>query len=274
MAGAIMKGKLYITATPIGNLSEMTPRAIQTLKDVDLILCEDTSHSKKLMNYFAIDTPLKSYHKFSEAKSIPEIIQKLQSGQSIALITDAGMPTVSDPGSRLISACYENDINVSIISGASAVINAAALSGMCEKGFVFVGFLPEKAKEKQNALEMYAYLDVPLIVYCAPHNLQSDLEFLFSFLGSRKVAVIREMTKMYEEIVFIDLKDYQTLTPKGEYVLVIEGKPKSNPLLELSIEEHLKYYIDNGTEKKEAIKKVAAERSLNKNEVYQIAIKL
>lgn len=269
-----MKGKLYITATPIGNLSEMSPRAIETLKNVDLILCEDTVHSKKLMNYFSIQTPLKSYHKFTEAKSIPEIIDKLNDGQNIALITDAGMPTVSDPGSRLVSACYQNDISVSVISGPSAVINAVALSGMCEKGFVFIGFLPEKNKEKQSTIDMYAHLDVPLIIYCAPHNLTSDLEFLFSVLGSRKIAVIREMTKMFEEIVFIDLKDYQTLTPKGEYVLVIEGKPKSNPLLDLSIEEHLKYYIDSGTEKKEAIKKVAAERSINKNEVYQTAIKL
>ena len=268
-----MKGKLYITATPIGNLSEMSPRAIETLKNVDLILCEDTVHSKKLTNYFSIETPLKSYHKFSEAKSIPEIIEKLNDGNNIALITDAGMPTVSDPGSRLVNACYENDIKVNIISGPSAVINAAALSGMCEKGFVFIGFLPEKNKEKETAVNMYAHLDVPLIIYCAPHNLNSDLEFLFSCLGNRKVAVIREMTKMFEEIVIIDLKDYKTLNPKGEYVLVIEGKVPKNPLLELAIEEHLKYYIENGIQKKDAIKRVAAERSIPKNEVYQIAIK-
>lgn len=268
-----MKGKLFVTATPIGNLNEMSPRAIETLKNVDLILCEDTLHSKKLLNHFEIKTPLKSYHKFSEAKSIPEIIDKLNSGQNIALITDAGMPTISDPGSRLVNACYQNDITVSVISGPSAVINAAALSGMCENGFVFIGFLPEKTKEKEYAINMYGHLEVPMIVYSAPHNLVSDLQVLYSCLGSRKVAVIREITKLFEEIIFIDLKDYQTLVPKGEYVLVIEGKAKENPLVNLSIQEHLKYYLESGVEKKEAIKKVASERSISKNEVYQIAIK-
>ncbi|HHW89532.1 MAG TPA: 16S rRNA (cytidine(1402)-2'-O)-methyltransferase [Clostridiales bacterium] len=269
-----MKGKLYITATPIGNLNEMSPRAVQTLKSVDFILCEDTNHSKKLLRHFEINTPIKSYHKFSEAKSIPDIINQLDAGHDIALITDAGMPTISDPGARLVSACHQNDIQVFVISGPSAVINGAALSGMCEKGFVFVGFLPEKNKERQNILRLYAYLPIPLIMFSAPHNIQADLEFLYKNLGNRKVAVIKEMTKMFEKIVFIDLKDYQDIEPKGEYVLVLEGKPKQNPLLELSIEEHLKHYIEQGEAKKDAIKKVASERNLSRNEVYQIAIKL
>ncbi|HEY8443207.1 MAG TPA: 16S rRNA (cytidine(1402)-2'-O)-methyltransferase [Clostridia bacterium] len=269
-----MKGTLYVTATPIGNLNEMSPRAVEVLKSVDLILCEDTTHSKKLTSHFNIDTPLRSYHKFSEAKSVPDIIDQLNSGKNIALISDAGMPTISDPGARLVSACHENDIPVVVISGPSAVINAAAASGMCEKGFIFLGFLPEKNSEKERLINAYAYLDIPLILFCAPHNLTADLKFLYQTLGSRKAAVIREMTKMFEEIVFIDLKDYEKIQPKGEYVIVLEGKPKQNPMLELSIEEHLKYYLDQGVDKKEAVKKVAAERNLPKNEVYQIAIKL
>lgn len=269
-----MKGKLYITATPIGNLNEMSPRAIETLKSVDIILCEDSSHSKKLTRHFNINTPLKSYHKFSEAKSIPDIINQLNSGKNIALISDAGMPTISDPGARLVTACHQNDIQVLVISGPSAVINAAALSGMCERGFVFLGFLPEKNKDRQNTVQTYGYLDIPLIIFAAPHNIQDDMQFLYQSLGDRKVAVIKEMTKMFEEIVFLDLKDYSKIEPKGEYVLVVEGKPKQNPLLELSIEEHLKHYLEQGEPKKEAIKKVASERNLPKNEVYQIAIKL
>ncbi|HEY8423290.1 MAG TPA: 16S rRNA (cytidine(1402)-2'-O)-methyltransferase [Clostridia bacterium] len=269
-----MTGKLYVTATPIGNLNEMSPRAIEVLKSVDLILCEDTAHSKKLTSHFGITTPLKSYHKFTEAKSIPDIIDQLKSGKNIALISDAGMPTISDPGARLVSACHQNDIPVFVVSGPSAVINAAALSGMCEKGFVFIGFLPEKNIDKQRAIETYAYLDLPLIIFSAPHNLKADLKFLHETLGDRKAAVIREMTKMFEEIIFLDLKDYEKVEPKGEYVLVIEGRPKQNPLLKLSIEEHLKYYLDQNIDKKEAIKKVAFERNLPKNQVYQIAIKL
>ncbi|HEY8419669.1 MAG TPA: 16S rRNA (cytidine(1402)-2'-O)-methyltransferase [Clostridia bacterium] len=269
-----MKGKLYVTATPIGNLSEMSPRAVEALKSVDLILCEDTTHSKKLLSHFNIQTPIRSYHKFTEAKNIPDIIAQLNAGKDIALISDAGMPTVSDPGARLVTACHENNIQVVVISGPSAVINAAAASGMCEKGFIFLGFLPEKNIEKEKLINIYAYLDLPLILFSAPHNLIDDLKFLYQALGDRKVAVIREMTKMFEEVVIIDLQDYQKITPKGEYVLVLEGKPRQNPLLELSIEEHLKYYLDKGEDKKEAIKKVAGERNLPKNEVYQIAIKL
>jgi 16S rRNA (cytidine1402-2'-O)-methyltransferase len=269
-----MKGKLYITATPIGNLSEMSPRAVEVLKSVDLILCEDTTHSKKLLTHFNIQTPLKSYHKFTEARNIPDIIAQLNDGRDIALITDAGMPTVSDPGARLVAACHENKIQVTVVSGPSAVINAAAASGMCEKGFIFLGFLPEKNIDKERLINAYAYLDLPLILFSAPHNLSDDLKFLYEALGNRKVAVIREMTKRFEEIVLIDLQNYQKIEPKGEYVLVLEGKPKQNPLLELSIEEHLKYYLDKGEDKKEAIKKVASERNLPKNQVYQVAIKL
>lgn len=269
-----MKGELYIVATPIGNLNEMPPRGVETLKKADMILCEDTRHSAKLLNHFDIKTQTSSYHKFTEAKNIPEIIAKINAGTVIALITDAGMPTVSDPGSRLVEACYEADIKVYVISGPSAVINAAAMSGMCEKGFTFIGFLPEKSKDKEEIIDKVGFLGIPIIIYCAPHNLQADLKFLNGKLGSRKTAVIREMTKLYEEIRFLDLSEYDTVTPKGEYVLVVEGKEKENINLNLSAEEHLKNYLDSGMDTKTAIKAVAAERGVQKNEIYQLALKI
>lgn len=266
------KMALYLVATPIGNLSEMSPRAQEVLRKAELVLCEDTAHSAKLMRFFEIDTPLKSCHKFSEAKVIPPIIERLKSGADIALITDAGMPCVSDPGSRLVTECHNHGIEVLAVSGPSSVVSAAALSGMCGEGFVFVGFLPEKNKDRVKKITAALESALPVIVFCAPHNIVADLEFLYSIAGNRRAAVIKEISKLYERTRVIMLEDYRSIEPKGEFVVVIEAQDKVNPLLEMSPQEHLNHHIGSGMSKSDAVKLTAAERGVAKNEIYQLTV--
>ena len=263
---------LYLVGTPIGNLKDITLRALETLKSVDYIACEDTRHSIKLLNHYDIKKPLLSYYKENEQERSEELINILNEGKNIALISDAGMPVLSDPGAVIVSKAKENGHTVTVVPGASAVISAVALSGKESKGFVFLGFLPEKRKDKENFLAPFVASTLPLIFYVAPHDMDKTVKFLYEYLGDRDASYAREITKIYEETKDFTLSTYAE-EARGEYVLTVYPKPYKNSLLELSPEEHLKNYIDSGMDKKTAVKKVAEERGVTKNDIYQLGLK-
>ncbi|MDD4210902.1 MAG: 16S rRNA (cytidine(1402)-2'-O)-methyltransferase [Clostridia bacterium] len=269
-----MSGKLMFVATPIGNMNDITKRAIDTLNSVDEILCEDTRHSAKLLNLLNIKKPLKSYHKFNYNEVMPSIISELKAGKNFALITDAGTPAISDPGSEIIAELVKEDIYYTIIPGATASVNAYAVSGF-KGGFSFIGFLPEKNKDKELLIKDLKSYKTALLFFSAPHNLNADLDFLYKFLGNRKVVIVRELTKMYEEIYHTTLEKGYNKTPRGEFVLVIEGKTikEENALNNLTVEEHLEYYAKLDYKKNDAIKQVAKDRGVSRQEIYNIAIK-
>lgn len=269
-----MSGKLMFVATPIGNMGDITKRAIDTLSSVDVVLCEDTRHSGKLLSLLNIKKPLKSYHKFNYAKVMPSIIEDLKSGKNFALITDAGTPAISDPGSEIIAELVKENITYTIIPGATASVNAYALSGF-NTGFSFIGFLPEKNKEKEALVKDLVSYKTALICYTAPHNLNADLQFLHKFLGNRKAVIVRELTKMYEEIFHTTLEVGYDKEPRGEFVLVVEGntKEQENMLNKLKVSEHLDYYIKLDYKKNDAIKQVAIDRDVTRQEIYNLAIK-
>jgi 16S rRNA (cytidine1402-2'-O)-methyltransferase len=269
-----MSGKLYFVATPIGNMSDITKRAIDTLNSVDVVLCEDTRHSGKLLSLLNIKKPLKSYHKFNFKKVIPTIIEDLKAGKNFALITDAGTPAISDPGSEIIAELVKENIDYTIIPGATASVNAYALSGF-NTGFSFIGFLPEKNKEREELIKDLINYKTALIFFTPPHNLTADLEFLHKFLGNRKVVIVRELTKMYEEVYHTTLKQGYDKEPRGEFVLVVEGntQKEENRLNKLTIAEHLDYYLKLNYKKNDAIKQVATDRGVTRQEIYNFAIK-
>lgn len=275
-----MKGKLYLCATPIGNLSDMTPRAVETLKNVDLIAAEDTRNSIKLLNHFDIHTPMTSYHEFNRFDKADELVRQLLEGKNVACITDAGMPGISDPGEVLVQKCVEAGIEVTVLPGASAVVSALAVSGLPTGRFRFEGFLPREKKETQVRLEEIRFDTATLVLYEAPHRLTRTLETLLAALGDRKAAICRELTKKHETIERMRLSEalahYAAEEPKGEFVLVIEGMdPKEKQDLtrarwaDLSIEDHYQKYLDEGMDRSEAMKKVATDRGIPKREVYQ-----
>ena len=275
-----MKGKLYLCATPIGNLSDMTPRAVETLKNVDLIAAEDTRNSIKLLNHFDIHTPMTSYHEFNRFDKADELVRQLLEGKNVACITDAGMPGISDPGEVLVQKCVEAGIEVTVLPGASAVVSALAVSGLPTGRFRFEGFLPREKKETQVRLEEIRSDTATLVLYEAPHRLTRTLETLLAALGDRKAAICRELTKKHETIERMRLSEalahYTAEEPKGEFVLVIEGMdPKEKQDLtrarwaDLSIEDHYQKYLDEGMDRGEAMKKVATDRGIPKREVYQ-----
>lgn len=262
---------LYIIATPIGNLKDITLRALEQLKAVDYILCEDTRTSGKLLKHYEISKTLYSYHKFNEKQQLDKIINDLKQDKEIALISDAGMPAISDPGKILIDEIIKNNLELTVLPGATAFVNAFLLSGFSTP-FTFVGFLPNKNKDKRELLKEYKNYKSTLIFYSSPHNLSGDMEDLFLLLGDRKVAVVREITKLYEEVTFTTLKDGYNGTVKGEFVLVVEGMVnEESPLNMLTIKEHLEFYINIGYTKSDAIKLVSADRKISKNEVYKEA---
>lgn len=265
---------LYIVATPIGNLSEITFRAIEVLKEVDLIYAEDTRHTLVLLNHYDIKKPVKCYEKFSEKEKTQEIIALLRQGKNIALVSDAGMPIISDPGAILTSELSQNNIDFTVISGASACINALVLSGLDASNFYFAGFLPEKLSKKQELLEKIMYLEATVVFYVAVHDIKKDLDFLFSMLGDRKVAVVREISKKFETVVRGTLGEELDIVEKGEFCVVVEGFLKSNLLSDLSILDMLKDLIAKGIDKKEAIKLVATEKKLPKSQVYKESLKI
>lgn len=265
-----MNGKFYFVATPIGNLNDFSTRQIETLKQVDIILCEDTRNSLKLLNNFNIKKQLVSFHKFNYSKMLPVVENYLKEGKNLALITDAGTPCVSDPGTELIEMLRENEIDYTIISGVSAFLNAFVLSGFSSP-FTFIGFLPEKSREKQKLLSEICSYSSTLIFYSSVHNIDDDLNYLYSKLSDRRIFIARELTKLHEEKYFSTLKEGYKGVKKGEFVVVVEGK--KNEEKNLSIDEAFEYYLNLGYTKNEAIKLVAKERNVNKNEIYKYIIK-
>lgn len=266
------KGKLYLVATPIGNMEDITLRAIRTLKEVDIIACEDTRHSLPLLTHYEIKKPLVSYYKQKEQEGSEYILSKLEEGQNVALISDAGMCCISDPGAVLVQKAWENGYEVTVVPGPSAVVSAFALSGITEStGFCFLGFLPQQLKARKTLLAKYKNVDVPLVFYESPHDILKDCEFLLEELGDRGIVIVKEITKIYEKVIKCKLSSVEIENVKGEFVLIVKPREQG---YEMSIEEHLMGYIDAGMDKKSAVKQVAKDRNIPKNEVYQVALKL
>ena len=274
-----MSGTLYLCATPIGNLQDMTPRVVETLQMVDIIAAEDTRNSIRLLNHFDIHTPMTSYHEYNKEEKARQLIVKLQEGQNIALITDAGTPAISDPGEVLVRMCHEAGINVTSLPGAAACITALTLSGLATRRFCFEGFLPAEKKEKKEILEELATETRTMILYEAPHHLIRTLEELYGALGNRKICVCRELTKKFETVLPTTLEEalelYKSEEPRGEYVLVVEGKSREEKRQEsiaawesMTIEEHMSYYEEQGMDQKSAMKQVAKDRGVGKREIY------
>ena len=275
-----MAGKLYLCATPIGNLEDITLRVLRVLEEVDLIAAEDTRNSIKLLNHYEIKTPMTSYHEFNKIEKAYQIVEKLQEGMNIALITDAGTPGISDPGEELVKIAYEAGIEVTSLPGPAACITALTLSGLSTRRFAFEAFLPKDKKERKRILEELQKETRTIILYEAPHHLIKTLEELREALGNRRITLCRELTKKYEEgqRTTIDkvLEYYKDKEPRGEYVLVLEGKTKEEVEEErkkewetLSLEEHMQLYEEKGVSHKEAMKLVAKDRGVSKRDIYQ-----
>jgi len=275
-----MAGKLYLCATPIGNLEDITFRVLRTLKEVDLIAAEDTRNSIKLLNHFEIKTPMTSYHEYNKIEKAYQLVDKMREGKNIALITDAGTPGISDPGEDLVRICYEEGIEVTSLPGAAACITALTMSGLPTRRFAFEAFLPRDKKERALVLEQMKNETRTIIMYEAPHHLVKTLEELQGVLGNRKIAVCRELTKRYEEKMLSSISDmlefYKENEPRGEYVLVIEGKSFEEIAEEekksweaMTLEEHMAVYENQGMDRKEAMKLVAKDRGISKRDVYQ-----
>ena len=275
-----MQGELYLVATPIGNLEDITLRAINTLKKVDIIACEDTRHTLKLLNHLEIKKPLISYHRHNEEIKTDELISKLKNGESIALVSDAGTPVISDPGEKVVKVALEEGIKVIPIPGACALINALIASGENAKEFVFIGFLPLDKKLRKQKLEEIKEENKTIIFYEAPHKLRKTLQDIEEFIEDRNIVLAHELTKIHESFYKGTANELlQKLeNPKGEFVVIVEGSKKDKVqenieiLNNMSIEEHYKYYENQGFDKKEIIKKVAKDRGVNKNEIYRIFI--
>ena len=275
-----MSGKLYLCATPIGNLEDITYRVLRTLKEVDLIAAEDTRNSIKLLNHFDIHTPMTSYHEYNKIEKAEVLIRKMQEGTNIALITDAGTPGISDPGEDLVRMCYEAGIEVTSLPGPAACITALTLSGLSTRRFAFEAFLPSDKKERQAVLTELVNETRTIIMYEAPHRLVKTLNELLEVLGNRKITLCRELTKKHETAFASTIEDilkyYETQEPKGECVLVIEGKSRAELVQEerarweeMSIEKHMEVYLGQGMDKKEAMKAVAKDRGVSKRDIYQ-----
>ena len=279
-----MSGTLYLCATPIGNLEDMTFRVIRTLKEVDLIAAEDTRNSIKLLNHFEIQTPMTSYHEYNKYEKGRKLVEKLQYGMNIALITDAGTPGISDPGEELVKMCYEAGISVTSLPGAAACITALTLSGLSTRRFAFEAFLPTDKKEKELVLQEIERETRTIIMYEAPHRLLKTLKMLSERLGKeRRITICRELTKRHETAFATTLEEacayYNEQPPKGECVLVIEGRSREQIAQEekaqweeMSIEEHMEHYLSQGIDKKEAMKKVAKDRGVSKRDIYNALI--
>ena len=271
----IEKGKLFIVATPIGNLEDITIRAIKILKTVDIIAAEDTRHTLKLLNHLEISKPLISYHRHNEDIKSDILIEDLLKGKNIALVSDAGTPGISDPGEEVIKKCIDNDIEVVPIPGACAMINALICSGIDTKEFTFFGFLPLNKKLRKIKLEEIRNSNKTIIVYEAPHKLLATLKDLKEVLENRKIVIARELTKIHEEFIRKNIDELIDIAEdiKGEMILIIEANKnienqQKNKLNEMSLEEHYAYYEKQGLEKKEIIKKIAKDKNVNKNEIY------
>lgn len=279
-----MAGKLYLCATPIGNLEDITFRVLNTLKEVDLIAAEDTRHSIKLLNHFGIKTPMTSYHEFNKVEKARYLVEQLKEGVNIAVVTDAGTPGISDPGEELVRQCYEAGIEVTSLPGPAACITALTMSGLATRRFCFEAFLPMEKKERQEILNELKEETRTIIVYEAPHRLVRTLGELLEALGNRRLTICRELTKKHETAFQTTLEEaleyYQEQEPRGECVLVLEGKSREQVRLEqqqswesISIEEHMEQYLAKGMDRKEAMKQVAKDRGVSKRDIYQALLK-
>ena len=272
-----MSGKLYLVATPIGNLEDITLRALKVLKEVDLIAAEDTRHTLGLLNHFEISKPLISYYKQTEKKKSPILIQKLLDGKNIALVSDAGTPGISDPGEEIIKEAIESEIEIIPIPGCVAFVNALICSGFNTKEFMFLGFLSANNKDKKDKLNEIKYETKTLIFYEAPHKMKNTLEVMLEILGDREIVLARELTKIHEEFIRGKISTIleQIVDYKGEFVIIVQGSNKSKDSYEieklnkLSLEEHYEIYQNCGLPKKEIIKKIAKDRKVDKNTIYQ-----
>lgn len=278
-----MAGVLYLCATPIGNLQDMTPRVIEALKNADLIAAEDTRNSIKLLNHFEIHTPMTSYHEYNKVEKAHVLIEQMQAGKNVALVTDAGTPAISDPGEVLVKLCHEAGIRVTSLPGPAACITALTLSGLPTRRFCFEGFLPSDKKEKAEVLEECREETRTMIFYEAPHHLKRTLQELYDVMGERKITLCRELTKKFESVMPTTLADaaayYEEHEPRGEYVLVIEGKSRQEKRKEaqrswqeVSVAEHVRIYEQQGMDRKAAMKQAAKDRGISKRDVYQILL--
>lgn len=267
-----MSGILTLVATPIGNLGDITLRALETLKNCDVIACEDTRHSAILFAKYDIKKPLISYHKFNENEASQKILNLLAEGKNVALVSDAGMPCISDPGAIISAKAQQEGFEVTVASGASALLSAVALAGIKERGFCFLGFLPDKKSEREKLLTGYQNIDVPLVFYCSVHDINKDLDYFFSVLGDRDVCIARELSKKFETITRGKLCELRESQPKGEYVVIISPQPKAAPKGEPL--QRVKQLIADGIDKKEAIKITARERGVPKDEIYKLTLDL
>lgn len=276
-------GTLYLCATPIGNLGDITLRVLDTLREVDLIAAEDTRNTLHLLNHFDIRKPLTSYHEFNKYEKAQELLKKLRAGQNIAVVTDAGTPGISDPGEVLAALCIQEGIRVTSLPGACALITALTLSGMPARRFCFEGFLPREKKEKKYILKQLEQEERTIILYEAPHRLRATLGELLEALGDRRITLCRELTKRYEEALPMTLSGacayYLENEPRGEYVLVLEGADPAQKERErrqnfdgMDLSAHMKIYTDQGIPRKEAMKRVAADRGLTKRDIYRMLL--
>lgn len=279
-----MSGTLYLCATPIGNLKDITARVLETLEQVDVIAAEDTRNSIHLLTHFGIKTPMTSYHEYNKTEKAYQLISRLKDGKDIALITDAGTPAISDPGEVLVRMCQEEGITVTSLPGPAACITALTLSGLSTRRFCFEGFLPSDKKEKKEVLAEMASETRTMILYEAPHHLKRTLQELYDILGDRKLTICRELTKKFETVLPTTLSDalamYKNEDPRGEYVLVIAGKEREQVRLEeqqkwdsVSIGEHVALYEEKGLSRKDAMKRTAADRGMGKREIYEYLLK-
>lgn len=275
-----MSGTLYLCATPIGNLEDITFRVLRTLKEVDLIAAEDTRNTIKLLNHFEIKTPMTSYHEYNKYDKAAALTQKLLDGSNIALVTDAGTPGISDPGEEIVKQAHAAGVPVTSLPGACACITALTVSGLSTRRFVFEAFLPSDKKERQRILTSLQTETRTVILYESPHHLKNTLSLLYDSLGNRSITLCRELTKIHETIQLMTLADaisyYQENDPRGEYVLVLAGRDPDELKAEeksswqsISIEEHMERYLSQGFSRKDAMKQVASDRGVPKREIYQ-----
>ena len=266
---------VYFVATPIGNLKDISLRALETLKSVDIIFCEDTRHSLKLLNAYEIKKPLKACHKFNERAAAESIIKEAGEGKQIAVISDAGMPVISDPGGILCGELKKAGVEYTVVAGANAMLSALILSAFPSERFTFLGFLPERAGERKKLLEGYKTVDSTLLFHVAPQDMDKVVSDLYAVFGDRRACAVREISKIHEEAIPFNLKDGLSGEKRGEFVLVVEGNTlKESPLCGLSEREHILHYINLGYDKKEAVKLAAKDRGVTKSEIYKFSLDL
>ena len=266
---------IYFAATPIGNLKDITLRVLETLKEADAIFCEDTRHTLKLLSAYDIKKPLYACHKFNESEAAEKIIALSREGKNVCIVSDAGMPVISDPGAVVAQKLVEAGEKYTVLPGACAFVSALALSALPSDRFTFLGFLPDKAGDRKKVLSQYRQAQETLIFHAAPQDVDAYLKVMYEVFGDRPACAVREITKIHEEVLRFSLGEGLLGEKRGEYVLLVEGaKQKENPLNALSVREHIKHYLAQGMEKKEAIKAVSRDRGVPKNDVYQAALEL